>query len=141
MEFDEMDEMAPEVQQHALDLVHQRNLALTGAFSLHAQPLHLYLPLTINNVGCFLLLRSKIRVNFVVDTGAQSTVITNKVAEAASLRRVMNEAIQPTLLGVGTSTTNGALNGFDVCIEGQYFAASAIGRRRREMGSSDAWRD
>ena len=70
-------------------------------------------------------------MNFVVDTGAQSTVITSKVAEVASLRRVINEAIQPMLLGVGMSTTDGALNAFDVCIEGEYFATSAMGRRER----------
>ena len=81
-------------------------------------------------------------MNFVVDTGAQSTVITSKVAEAASLRRVINEAIQPMLLGVGVSTTDGALNAFDVCIEGEYFATSAMGRKiERGMRGSDAWRD
>ena len=70
-------------------------------------------------------------MNFVVDTGAQSTVITSKVAEAASLRRVINEAIQSMLLGVGVSTTDGALNTFDVCIEEEFFATSAMCRRER----------
>ena len=53
MEFDEMDEMAPEAQQHALDMIHRRNLALTQALPLRKRGLHLYLPVTINNVAFF----------------------------------------------------------------------------------------
>ena len=45
-----MDEMAPEAQQHALDMIHRRNLALTQALPLRKRSLHLYLPVTINNV-------------------------------------------------------------------------------------------
>ena len=46
-----MDEMAPEAQQHALDMIHRRNLALTQAIPLRKRGLHLYLPVTINNVA------------------------------------------------------------------------------------------
>ena len=62
-----------------------------------------------------------------IDTGAQFTCVTSSVAEAAFLKRAMDEKLQAEVRGVGSSTTDGLLNAFDVCIEDQYFATSSLG--------------
>lgn len=77
----------------------------------HAEPLSIYLPTKINNV----------QVNFIVDTGAQSTSITEEVAQATSISRVLNNSVKTEVHGVGTSMTVGFVHSSDVCIQGEYF--------------------
>ena len=114
--MDEEDEMDPEVQRRELELIHNQNLALTRALPLSHKSLHLYVKTRVNDV----------LVNFVIDTGAQFTCVTSSVAEAAFLKRAMDEKLQAEVRGVGSSTTDGLLNAFDVCIEDQYFATSSL---------------
>ena len=64
---------------------------------VRATPLSIYLPTTINNV----------QVNFIVDTGAQSTSITEEVAQATSISRVLNDSVKTEVSGVGKGMTVG----------------------------------
>ena len=78
---------------------------------VRAAPLSIYLPTTINNV----------QVNFIVDTGAQSTSITEEVAQATSISRVLNDAVKTEVSGVGKGMTVGFVQSCDLCIQGEYF--------------------
>lgn len=82
------------------------------------KPLHIYLATTINRV----------QVNFVVDTGAQTTIISEEVAQATSVSRVLNDDIKTEVRGVGEGVTVGFVHSCDVCIEGEYFPTHCQGR-------------
>ncbi|KAK8799142.1 hypothetical protein WA171_005890, partial [Blastocystis sp. BT1] len=109
------DEMDPEYQKKVYEAIRNENLNLTRVQVLDARPIHLYLVTYINDV----------QVNFVVDTGAQSTILSSDVAEATKVARVVDESESIDIYGVGSGRTMGMVNAHDICIEGEYFAVKS----------------
>ena len=89
----------------------------TGDAMMDSAPLHIYLETTINNV----------QVNFVVDTGAQTTCISEEVAQQPSISRAVTDHIKTEVRGVGSGTSVGFVHSFDICIGGEYFPVHCQG--------------
>ena len=67
------------------------------------------------------------QVNFVVDPGAQRTILDLDTAQATSVVRVLDEKMKVEMRGIGKNTSVGNINAFDICIEGEYFATTCQG--------------
>ena len=63
----------------------------------------------------------------IVDTGAQTTCISEEVAQKTSISRVVNDNIKTEVRGVGSGTSVGFVHSFDICIGGEYFPVHCQG--------------
>ena len=66
-------------------------------------------------------------MNFMVDIGAQVTVISKAVMEATKINTVLDDNIQMEVVGVGQNKSIGLVKAYDICIQGEYFAAVSSG--------------
>ncbi|KAK8813742.1 hypothetical protein WA556_000314, partial [Blastocystis sp. ATCC 50177/Nand II] len=113
-EMDSMEEESPEMQQKILQQIQKHNISRANAVSVPVKIAHIYVPTKINGV----------QVNFVVDTGAQRTILDLDTAQATSVVRVLDEKMKVEMRGIGKNTSVGNINAFDICIEGEYFATT-----------------